>query len=415
MIVGAGPVGGTLALAIADADLDVVALDARAAGSTLRGDRSLAMSHGARLIFERLGVWARLARCRARSRRSRPIDISQAGGVRRREADGVRAGDAGARLRHLLSRAAGRDRRRARAHAHRDSLRNGRGERRRARRCMRRRRSTRRAASRVLARLAVVADGTGAAVAGVSRERRDYGQVALIAKVGDRRRRTKASAYERFTPTGPVALLPEGDRYGLVWTMTPSRGGARAGLVRRASSSRSSRATLARAAAISRACANARRFHWRSNSRGRDREPLRPDRQCRAVAASDCGTGLQPRAARRLRAFAGDQPRCARCARQPRHARGLRLAAARRSLCGHRVHARPDAPVRLRRRAAALAARPRADSLLDAVPVAKRAFTRAMLFGLLLNARSLARFARGHRGRATARSRRTRDNGAKPV
>ena len=60
VIVGAGPVGGTLALAIADADLAVLALDARAAGSTLRGDRSLAISHGARLIFERLGVWARL-------------------------------------------------------------------------------------------------------------------------------------------------------------------------------------------------------------------------------------------------------------------------------------------------------------------------------------------------------------------
>ncbi|NDP42443.1 MAG: 2-polyprenyl-6-methoxyphenol hydroxylase, partial [Aromatoleum sp.] len=27
-------------------------------------------------------------------------------------------------------------------------------------------------------------------------------------------------AYERFTPEGPVALLPEGDHYGLVWTAT---------------------------------------------------------------------------------------------------------------------------------------------------------------------------------------------------
>src|SRR5260221_12318750 len=61
VIVGAGPVGGAFALALADADLDVVALDSRAAGATLRGDRSLALSHGARLIFERLGVWTRLA------------------------------------------------------------------------------------------------------------------------------------------------------------------------------------------------------------------------------------------------------------------------------------------------------------------------------------------------------------------
>jgi 2-polyprenyl-6-methoxyphenol hydroxylase-like FAD-dependent oxidoreductase len=46
-IVGAGPVGGTLALAIARSGLSIVALDAREAGSTLRGDRSLAISHGA--------------------------------------------------------------------------------------------------------------------------------------------------------------------------------------------------------------------------------------------------------------------------------------------------------------------------------------------------------------------------------
>ena len=60
-IVGAGPVGATLALALADADLDVVALDARSAGTAARGNRTLALSHGARLIFERLGVWSGLA------------------------------------------------------------------------------------------------------------------------------------------------------------------------------------------------------------------------------------------------------------------------------------------------------------------------------------------------------------------
>src|SRR5262249_45234248 len=61
VIVGAGPVGAALALALADGDLDVVVLDARAPGETLRGDRSLALSHGARLIMERIGVWGALA------------------------------------------------------------------------------------------------------------------------------------------------------------------------------------------------------------------------------------------------------------------------------------------------------------------------------------------------------------------
>jgi 2-polyprenyl-6-methoxyphenol hydroxylase-like FAD-dependent oxidoreductase len=31
-------------------------------------------------------------------------------------------------------------------------------------------------------------------------------------------------AFERFTPEGPMALLPEGDHYGLVWTTTPEQG-----------------------------------------------------------------------------------------------------------------------------------------------------------------------------------------------
>ena len=60
VVVGAGPVGATFALGLADCDLDVVALDARAPGETPRGDRALALSHGSRLILERVGVWRTL-------------------------------------------------------------------------------------------------------------------------------------------------------------------------------------------------------------------------------------------------------------------------------------------------------------------------------------------------------------------
>jgi 2-octaprenyl-6-methoxyphenol hydroxylase len=72
------------------------------------------------------------------------------------------------------------------------------------------------------ARFAVVADGSGENVAGITRVRHDYGQVALIADVA-RDTPQDGIAYERFTAQGPVALLPKGDRYGLVWTMTPAR------------------------------------------------------------------------------------------------------------------------------------------------------------------------------------------------
>jgi 2-octaprenyl-6-methoxyphenol hydroxylase len=74
----------------------------------------------------------------------------------------------------------------------------------------------------ITARLAAVADGTGAAVSGIERQRRPYDQVALIARVWQERPHG-GLAYERFTAEGPVALLPEGDHYGLVWTAAPGR------------------------------------------------------------------------------------------------------------------------------------------------------------------------------------------------
>ena len=73
----------------------------------------------------------------------------------------------------------------------------------------------------VLGRLAVIADGSGAHVAGLSRRRHDYEQTALVAKVWCRRP-PNGLAYERFTSDGPVALLPENDHYGLVWTGSPA-------------------------------------------------------------------------------------------------------------------------------------------------------------------------------------------------
>jgi 2-octaprenyl-6-methoxyphenol hydroxylase len=218
-IVGAGPVGAVLALALADGDLDVVVQDARARGETLRAERSLALSHGARLILERCGVWTSLAAAADAVTPIIGIDVSQEGGFGMTRLSAA-AHDLPA-LGYVVSyRAlqAALDAALARAGI---AVRHGvtaicvggtpayaavaveGGE-------------------PVLARLAAVADGTGAAVAGLGRQRHDYGQVAVVAKVW-RTIPHAGIAYERFTRDGPVALLPEGDHFGLIWTTTPRR------------------------------------------------------------------------------------------------------------------------------------------------------------------------------------------------
>ncbi|HEX4781531.1 MAG TPA: FAD-dependent monooxygenase [Usitatibacter sp.] len=72
------------------------------------------------------------------------------------------------------------------------------------------------------ARLLVLADGGANAsrIPGISFREKDYGQHAVVARVSADRP-NEGRAYERFTPQGPVALLPIEDRYALVYTATP--------------------------------------------------------------------------------------------------------------------------------------------------------------------------------------------------
>ena len=221
IVAGAGPVGSTLALALADGDLDVVVLDARGVGETLRGDRSLALSHGARLILERLGVWSALAATPDGVTPITRIDVSQAGGFGQMqlaaEDEGIAALGYVVRYRRLQAALDAALARTGVTFRHGITVRSVGG-------------TPAYAAVGVdgadgepmLARLAAVADGTGAAVAGMTRQRHDYEQVALVAGIW-RTTPHAGLAFERFTSAGPIALLPEGDHYGLVWTVTPDR------------------------------------------------------------------------------------------------------------------------------------------------------------------------------------------------
>jgi 2-octaprenyl-6-methoxyphenol hydroxylase len=223
-IVGAGPVGTTLALALARGDVDVVAFDARAPGQLLRSDRSLALSHGSRLIFERLGVWRSVDATAGAVTPITAIDVSQRGafGTALLDADEQGLPALGyvvsyAALQAALDAALSRCRVSVEhgvtvkrvgatpAYAHIDGERDGR-------------------VIDCVSRIVAVADG-GGELAHAPRYRHDYKQMAVVAKVWTAQPHN-GLAYERFTGDGPVALLPERNHYGLVWTAAPERAAA---------------------------------------------------------------------------------------------------------------------------------------------------------------------------------------------
>lgn len=222
VIVGGGPVGSALALALRDSGLRIVLLEARAAGSA--DARPLALSYGSRLILERLGVWPALA---ATATPIRTIHVSQRGGFGRVSLAAAEAGfpelgyvvDYG-RVAQVLAQAAATSVQcltgaRVTATHGGDPARvvhEYGGEQR-----------------ELTAALVVLADGGAAGTSTTSAaEIIDYQQCAVTARVVSERPHNN-TAYERFTAHGPLALLPdhqdqdgrEGNGWALVWTTTP--------------------------------------------------------------------------------------------------------------------------------------------------------------------------------------------------
>ncbi|WP_347330068.1 2-octaprenyl-6-methoxyphenyl hydroxylase [Marinimicrobium locisalis] len=82
----------------------------------------------------------------------------------------------------------------------------------------------------ITCRLAVLADGGLSGLhrqLGIEHQRRNYDQQAIIANVSFERPH-RGRAFERFTPAGPLALLPlderaDARRAALVWTLPPAR------------------------------------------------------------------------------------------------------------------------------------------------------------------------------------------------
>ncbi len=228
VIVGGGLVGASLAVALRERcpDLDLLVLERFAppseqlSASPSFDGRATALSYGSRLIYDQLGLWPALADTVAPIRE---IHVSSQGQLGATRLDSSAAGtDAlGYVVENRVLGQALWARMRALAIPHWapsevEELRpqNGRMA---LRVC-----STGEEPQTLHAQLVVLADGgrsTLASSLGIGLTRHGYRQSALVTTVKARRAPT-ATAFERFTPRGPIALLPlSRGRTALVWTL----------------------------------------------------------------------------------------------------------------------------------------------------------------------------------------------------
>ena len=228
-ICGGGLVGATLAIALAQLKLRVTLIESHPFGVIDQpsfDERTTALSNGSRRVFQALDIWPLVEREATPIRR---IHISDKGrfGFARIEAEQQGLEQLGHVVVNRAMGAALWQRLQATSveilaparvtnvEAHKD---------RRVVLC-----EVGGETRRIDARLVVAADGAQSIVrdsAGVTASKWEYDQTAIVTNVVTQRFHDYV-AYERFTPTGPIALLPMTDgRCGVVWTLAPSEANA---------------------------------------------------------------------------------------------------------------------------------------------------------------------------------------------
>jgi 2-octaprenyl-6-methoxyphenol hydroxylase len=225
IIIGGGMAGASLALALSQQPLRIALIEAvpyRSETQPNYDDRAIALAEGTRRIFASLGVWDAIAPHATNIERIHVSDQGHIGVARldcREEhvpalgyvitarALGHALVNTTARLSNLslISPATLVDIKLGADHASAIIEREGRTE-------------------TLTAKLIVAADGGDSTARGlldIPTAEHDYGQTAIIANVTTQRPHRHV-AYERFTPHGPLALLPLGaERCALVWTRAP--------------------------------------------------------------------------------------------------------------------------------------------------------------------------------------------------
>lgn len=377
VIVGGGPVGAAVAIALQDSGLTTLVLEARPDAGSSADVRTLAMSHGSRLILERLGIWSKIEPVTP----VEAIHVSQRGGFGRTL---LSANEAGLPALGYVVRYAGLQQVFAAAlPSRRTTLMTGAdvtgmecgstaitiGFRQHG------------ALRPVAARLLIIADGGASAAlrTGTTVKTREYGQDAVVGLVTTSLPHHR-TAYERFTPAGPVALLPFEDRYALVWTATPETADRLMGLEANVFLNDLQRHFGDRAGRFTSIAARARfplTLRYAAN-------PVLP----RAIMLGNAAQALHPIAGQGFNLGLRDaweladtllknatlDPGSEAClsayqaVRRPDRLRGIALT---HSLV--RIFSNDIAPLRV--------ARGTALSLLDLVPPVKRAFMRRMIFG----------------------------------
>jgi 2-octaprenyl-6-methoxyphenol hydroxylase len=226
-IVGGGMVGASFALALRSTPLRVLLIESVPPDSASQpsfDERTTALGNGSRQIFETLGVWNAMS---GESSPIRSIHVSDAGrfGVARLDAQeqGVHA------FGYVVpNRVIGRVLWQALREAPNVTL---------AMPAKLKGATLREdgvlldvvvdgVTEKVRAAVAVAADGAGSvlrASAGIEAAVEDYEQIAIVVNAATERPHT-GEAFERFTASGPLAVLPAtGGGYAVVWAVSPTR------------------------------------------------------------------------------------------------------------------------------------------------------------------------------------------------
>lgn len=212
-IIGGGPVGTALALALRDSGLNIVVLEARKTEEQNTDPRALALSYGSRLLLDKLNVWKKIEQVSAIN----TIHVSQknTSGITLLFASDMKVPELGYVLPYNALQAT----------LHEEMLKTNVNY----LECATVNRLDSKAECATLiyqykdqehqlkARLAVVADGGKLLETSNPPNVREYGQTAVIGHVTCSAIQAQ-TAFERFTAQGPLALLPYKDGYEIVWT-----------------------------------------------------------------------------------------------------------------------------------------------------------------------------------------------------